>query len=235
MKMRMAVGLGWLLALGAAHAETLTVATYNLENYVPANRVTEAGYRTDYPKPEAEKRALRAVIRGLDADILVLQEMGPQAYLDELRRDLKSEGRVYPHAALATAIDALPGRKLIFTNGSRRHAERVAEKLGVLHLIEDICDIAACGFVPKPEPDAFRRMVARHGVTPGQAAMFDDMPHNLEAPHALGMTTVLVHSDYLDHPAQVKMRSWTELPAHINYATDRLADFLGSIRPALAA
>jgi len=94
-----------ILSLGG-RAETLTIATYNIENYCPANRVTEAGYRKDYPKPEAEKRAVRAVIRALDADVLVLQEMGAQPYLDELRRDLKAEGCDYPHAVLATAADA---------------------------------------------------------------------------------------------------------------------------------
>src|SRR4051812_24897240 len=96
--------LAWLGV--AVRAETLKIATYNLENYGPANRLTEAGYRTDYPKPEPEKRALRAVIRGLNADILVVQEMGGQPYLDELRRDLKTEGIDYPFAALATAADA---------------------------------------------------------------------------------------------------------------------------------
>ena len=92
--------------LTLARAETLTIATYNVENYGAANRMTEAGYRKDYPKPEAEKRALRQVIRGLNAEVLVLQEMGGQPYLDELRRDLKAEGLDYPHAALASASDA---------------------------------------------------------------------------------------------------------------------------------
>ncbi len=92
--------------VGLARAETLTIATYNIENYGPANRMTEAGYRKDYPKPEPEKRALRLVIRGLNADVLVVQEMGPQQYLDELRRDLKTEGLDYPFAALASASDA---------------------------------------------------------------------------------------------------------------------------------
>ena len=78
MKTRMAVVLGSLLALLAAHAETLTIATYNIENYGPANRMTEAGFRKDYPKPEAEKQALRGVIRALNADVIVLQEMGGQ-------------------------------------------------------------------------------------------------------------------------------------------------------------
>lgn len=90
----------------AARVETLVVATYNVENYGPANRMTEAGYRKDYPKPEAEKAALRAVIRALGADVLVLQEMGAGPFLEELRRDLKTEGADYPHAALADAGDA---------------------------------------------------------------------------------------------------------------------------------
>jgi endonuclease/exonuclease/phosphatase family metal-dependent hydrolase len=100
-----AMAMAWL-AGADLRADTLTIATYNVENYGPANRMTEAGYRKDYPKPEPEKRALREVIRGMRADVLMLQEMGGQAYLDELRRDLKAEGVDYPHAALATAADA---------------------------------------------------------------------------------------------------------------------------------
>ncbi len=68
---------------------------------------------------------------------------------------------------LAAAISALPGRRLIFTNGSRRHAENVAAKLGVLDLFEDICDIAAMDYVPKPERDAFDRMLKLHAVRCG--------------------------------------------------------------------
>jgi endonuclease/exonuclease/phosphatase family metal-dependent hydrolase len=95
-----------LFLVAALHAETLTIATYNIENYGPADRVTEAGFRKDYPKPEAEKAALRRVLRGLNADVVVLQEMGGTPYLDELRHDLKAEGLDYPHAAVAAASDA---------------------------------------------------------------------------------------------------------------------------------
>ena len=129
---------------------------------------------------------------------------------------------------LAAAIQRLPGRRLIFTNGSRKHAENVAAKIGVLHLFEDICDIAACEFAPKPERAAFERMAARHGVDSNAAAMFEDMPHNLEIASELGMTTVLVHSDYIDHPAQLKVREWRELPAHIDHMTHDLTNFIGS-------
>jgi putative hydrolase of the HAD superfamily len=129
---------------------------------------------------------------------------------------------------LEAAISALPGRRLIFTNGSRRHAENVAEKLGVLHLFEDICDIAALDYVPKPERAAFDSLLRLHGVDPATSAMFEDMPHNLEVASDIGMTTVLVHSDYIDHPAQLKIREWRELPAHIHYLTRDLTNFLTS-------
>ncbi|HET6321956.1 MAG TPA: pyrimidine 5'-nucleotidase [Hyphomicrobium sp.] len=135
-----------------------------------------------------------------------------------------------PAPELARVLETLPGRRIIFTNGSRVHAERVAGKLGVLHLMEDICDIAACEFIAKPSPDAFKRMTDRHGVKAGEAAMFEDMPQNLEAPHTLGMTTVLVHSDYMDHPAQAQMRKWRALPEHIHHATDDLQGFLAGVK-----
>jgi len=163
--------------------------------------------------------------------LMQVHKLDPQPFLDYVHDiDLS---RLSESPELATALAALPGRKLIYTNGSRRHAERVAEKLGVLHLIEDICDIAACEFVPKPEPGACKRMVERHDVAPQQAAMFEDMPHNLKAPHALGMTTVLVRSEYPDHPAQQQMRAWTKLPEHVHHATDCLTEFLGAILPEL--
>ena len=101
-------GLVWWSTAGGA--ETLRIATYNLENYGLADRMTAAGFRKDYPKPEPEKQALRAVIRALAADVLVVQEIGDRPYLDELRRDLKSEGCDYPFAELAVAAD--PDRHL---------------------------------------------------------------------------------------------------------------------------
>jgi endonuclease/exonuclease/phosphatase family metal-dependent hydrolase len=97
-----------VIALGArgGDAAGLIIATYNVENYGPADRMTEAGFRQAYPKPEPEKRALRTVIRTLGADVLVLQEMGGRAHLQELQRDLRSEGCDYPFAELAEAADA---------------------------------------------------------------------------------------------------------------------------------
>lgn len=156
--------------------------------------------------------------------LMRVHKFDPQPFLDYVHNIDLSVVDAAPD--LAAAIEALEGRKLIYTNGSRRHAERVAEKLGVLHLFEDICDIAACEFVAKPEPDAFDRMMRRHDVAAHESAMFDDMPHNLEAPHSLGMTTVLVEPDHEDHPAHVQIRRWQTPPAHIHHSTDDLTRFL---------
>jgi endonuclease/exonuclease/phosphatase family metal-dependent hydrolase len=99
--------LAVLLVAGAIlRAEPLTLATYNIENYTLANRTTADGvYRKEYPKPETEKAALRAVIRQMNADVLALQEVGGAEYLRELQRDLKSEGVEYAHAVVLEAVD----------------------------------------------------------------------------------------------------------------------------------
>lgn len=89
----------------AEAARVLSVATYNLQNYTLADRRTPDGFRPDYPKPEAEKAALRRVIAAMDADVIALQEIGGPAFLSELRRDLKSEGIDYPHGEAALASD----------------------------------------------------------------------------------------------------------------------------------
>jgi endonuclease/exonuclease/phosphatase family metal-dependent hydrolase len=100
----------WLVILlettgAAAPRETLVVATYNLANYGPADRRTGRGFMRDYPKPEAEKAALRTVIGALNADVLALQEMGSNAHLEELRHDLRSEGVNFAFRALIEAED----------------------------------------------------------------------------------------------------------------------------------
>jgi endonuclease/exonuclease/phosphatase family metal-dependent hydrolase len=102
----LAIGIALGSLCGVVRGESLRIATYNVENYCPADRMTAEGYRQAYPKPEAEKRALRGVIRGLRADLLFLQEMGGPTYLEELRRDLKAEGIDYPFAVLLEADDA---------------------------------------------------------------------------------------------------------------------------------
>ena len=134
---------------------------------------------------------------------------------------------------LGAALERLPGRKFIFTNGSRAHAERVAAKLGVLHHFDELFDIVAGDYVPKPSAQAYDRFCQAHGVEAAASAMFEDIPHNLEAPHALGMATVLVRSSYFDHPSQKGIGEWRVLPPHVHHITGDLTGFLEEVLAAV--
>jgi putative hydrolase of the HAD superfamily len=160
--------------------------------------------------------------------LMQVHAIDPKAFLDYVHDiDL---GPVREHPELAAVIDTLPGRKLIFTNGSRRHAERVAGKLGVLQCFESIFDICDANYVPKPEASCYDHFCRAHGVEASASAMFEDIPHNLKAPHALGMTTVLVRSNANhDHPLQQMIRAWAEPPEHVHHMTFDLAGFLEGV------
>ena len=93
------------LASEVLAAAALTVATYNVENYCLADRMVEGVYRQAYPKPELEKAALRQVIAGIAPDILAVQEMGKQPFLDDFQRELKAVGQNFPYTALLQAAD----------------------------------------------------------------------------------------------------------------------------------
>ena len=162
--------------------------------------------------------------------LMQVHRMDPKPFLDYVH-DLDLSV-VKEHPELAAAIDRLPGRKLIFTNGSRAHAERVAGKLGVLQCFDGIFDICDADYVPKPTASCYQHFCRAHDVDATASAMFEDIPHNLEAPHALGMTTVLVRSNAnRDHPVQQMIRSWVEPPAHVHHMTHDLATFLEGVRP----
>jgi len=128
---------------------------------------------------------------------------------------------IAPAPALDVALAGLSGRKLVFTNGSVRHAERVLERLGIAHHFELLFDIAAADFLPKPDPTGYRRLVEHHGVVPARSAMVEDMARNLEPAAALGMLTLWVRSP-LD---------WAKEGAdqpYVHYQTDDLTQWLAT-------
>ncbi len=136
---------------------------------------------------------------------------------------------VHENKPLAAVLTALPGRKFIFTNGSVRHAENVAGALGVLSCFDEIFDIKAAGYAPKPRREPYDKFLASHGVEPQSAIMFEDIVQNLEAPHELGMTTVLVHSDAAwldDEPHEKRPARPGDSAPHVHYVTDDITAFL---------
>jgi putative hydrolase of the HAD superfamily len=135
---------------------------------------------------------------------------------------------IAPDPALGEAIKALPGRKFIFTNGDRGHAERAARQLGVLDHFDDIFDVVAADLVPKPAAETYDKFRALHRVDCEHAAMFEDLARNLTIPKSLGMTTVLV----VPHNFEPDFTEIWEQDAgedQVDYVTDNLADFLSAL------
>lgn len=140
-----------------------------------------------------------------------------------------------PNPVLGAEIRALPGRKFIFTNGDRGHAERTARQLGILDHFDDIFDIVAAGLTPKPSRSTYDRFVALHSVVGEHAVMFEDLARNLAVPKALGMTTVLIVPNNFE-PTFSEI--WERDPAFdddVDFVTDDLATFLGAINGGRAA
>lgn len=131
--------------------------------------------------------------------------------------------------ALDAALHALPGRKLIFTNGTVAHAEKVLARIGITHHFGDIFDIVHSDFIPKPEMEPYAKFVGQTGIEPRTSAMFEDIARNLEAPHALGMTTVLVVSPDNRDAEHLNRTTGGAAQAHIHHVTDDLAGFLGAL------
>jgi len=137
---------------------------------------------------------------------------------------------VAPHPTLVEAIRALPGRKFILTNGDTGHARSVLQRLGGHDLFEDVHDIRAMTFVPKPHRAAYDGFLARHGIDPASAVMFDDLEKNLVVPHEIGMATVqVVAGEGFAHELVDAWELGQSSGPHVHYVTADLAGFLRNL------
>lgn len=122
-----------------------------------------------------------------------------------------------PDPELRSRISALSGRRIVYTNGSAEYAHRVLVARGLSGIFDAVYGVEDAGYRPKPEADAFARVFARDGLETSRAAMFEDDPRNLAAPHAMGMRTVHVAPEPHDAP-------------HIHHHTPDLGAFLSLLR-----
>jgi putative hydrolase of the HAD superfamily len=158
-------------------------------------------------------------LRGL----MTVYGLEPEGFLDHVHRiDLS---RIPPDPAFAAALAALPGRKLVFTNATVRHAENILRHLGIAEQFDGIWDIAACGYLPKPDPAGYDSFVRRFGIAPRRAAMIEDMAKNLAPAAALGMTTVWLRGTL----------EWAREGSdadYVHHVVDDLAPFLAKVAAA---
>ena len=174
--------------------------------------------------PEAEASRLRdhywrrhgTTLAGLMAE----HGIAPGPYLREVH-DIDFSA-LTPDPALAALIAALPGRKIVHTNGDRAYALRVLEHRG-LEVFDAVHGIDDLDFHPKPDARAYAAVRAAEGFDPTRAAMFEDDPRNLSVPHLLGMRTVLVGDGR--HGAEGLPADGDHGP-HVHHQTTNLTEFL---------
>jgi putative hydrolase of the HAD superfamily len=189
-----------------------------LQGFLAISPEAAALVRADYYRRHG------TTLRGL----IVEHGITPDAFLDFVH-DI-DHSVLTPDPALVAAIARLPGRRFIFTNGSRSHAERILSRIGFDAPFDDIFDIVRAGFVPKPHPDTYARFLSDNDIDPASAVMFEDLPRNLEVPKSLGMATVLVVPR---GTGAVPVEAWEAAAntGHIDHLTDDLGAFLDRIAP----
>ena len=157
--------------------------------------------------------AYGTTLRGL----MLNHAIAPDQFLDYVHDIDHSVLGHSPH--LDAALGALPGRKFIYTNGSERHAVNVLDRLGVTRHFDGIYDIRAGNYLPKPEPAPYADLIARHGIAPTRAIMFEDIHRNLKPAADLGIATVWVR--HAENPAKPG-----EDLSHCDFITDDLIAWL---------
>jgi putative hydrolase of the HAD superfamily len=180
-------------------------------------------------KPEEAKRIQKDYYRdhGTTLNGLIKRHnIDPESFLDYVHDiDLSV---LAPDAALNEAVARLQGKRYVFTNGCRNYATRVLERVGLRDSIDDLFDIRAIRYSPKPEMAAYRTVLAAAGAAPERCAMFEDVARNLVPAHELGMKTVWLNN------GSVWSKQGPEFPVagahHIDYETTDLNEFLRSIR-----
>jgi putative hydrolase of the HAD superfamily len=181
-------------------------------------------FNVEYAEAKRIQKALfhkhGTTLRGL----MVEHNHAPEGFLDYVH-DI-DYAPVERNPALIAALEKLPGRKLVFTNGTTTHARRVMERLGVAEAFHGVFDIVDSDHIPKPERTPYEKFLSEHGVDPRKSAMFEDIARNLEVPHEMGMVTVLVASDDNEDAKQL---NGTESLAHVDHVTDDLAGFLSRL------
>ncbi|MCZ4281596.1 pyrimidine 5'-nucleotidase [Kiloniella laminariae] len=187
-----------------------------IEQYLGLDPVAAKTVQKDYFKRYG------TTLKGL----MVNHGLAPNEYLDYVH-DIDFSV-IRQNQDLSNALERLPGRKLIFTNASNIHATNVMNQLGVLHLFEEIYDIADADYIPKPAQFPYDDLIKKHGIDPKQSVFFEDSAKNLEPAAAMGMTTVWVRTD-TEWAAHGATSENGERSSFIHHETDDLITWLNNL------
>ena len=161
---------------------------------------------------------LNGMIKNHKIDANEFLEFVHNINIDFLKKDL----------ILSEELKKLDGKKIIFTNGSKKHALNVSKKIGIDQHFDDIFDIVDSKFIPKPAIEPYKRLVEKHKIDPKLCVLVEDIARNLKPAYEMGMKTVWIEND---EPWAKKFSD----SSFVNYKTNNLSEFLRKINLLKAA
>ena len=129
---------------------------------------------------------------------------------------------------LAEEMKKLEGKKIIFTNGSKKHAINVTRRIGIEQYFDGIFDIVDSDFIPKPSIEPYKKLVEKHKIDPKLCVFVEDIARNLKPAYEMGMKTIWIEND---EPWAKKFSD----SSFVNYKTSILSEFLKKINLSKAA
>jgi len=161
---------------------------------------------------------LNGMIKNHKIDANEFLEFVHDINIDFLNKDTK----------LSAELKKLSGKKIIFTNGSRKHAINVTSRIGIQQHFDDVFDIVDSEFIPKPAMEAYKKLVEKHKIDPNLCVFVEDIARNLKPAYEMGMKTVWIEND---EPWASEFSN----ASFINYKTKNLCEFLKKINLLKAA
>ena len=131
-------------------------------------------------------------LRGL----MLYHNIQPEEFLNYVHEiDLTS---IKKNEELSDELKQYNGKKIIFTNGSDKHAKKVLKKIGLDKTIDHIFDIIKADYIPKPDISTYQKVIKEYSLDPDKTIMIDDLPNNLKTAKELGIKTVLIKKDFFN-------------------------------------
>ena len=146
----------------------------------------------------------------------------PDSFLEEVHK--LDYSIVNPNLKLAKNLENLNGKKFIFTNANKKHADIILDKLQITNLFEGIFDIKMANYIPKPEIQTYEKLIETYNINPNKTIMFDDIAKNLVPAAKVGFTTVWInvgHENFSDDIASSKR--------YLDHQTKDLSNWLSNI------
>ena len=204
-----------------AHTDLFAQISVNIRRYVSE--------LMNVPEDEAQEiqtkyyKKYGTTLRGL----MVEHNIEPGAFL-EFVHDI-DHSVLKPDPTLANAIQKLPGRRFIMTNGTKKHAKNVAKALGITEHFEDMFGIVEADMIPKPHEETYNLFLTKNDISPTESCMFEDLPQNLTVPHALDMRTVLIIPKWTREVFREEWELDDKKNAHIDFVAEDLSLFLNNV------